>query len=52
MTTLFSECKFTKKPAHPGDKNAKATGLDSPCVPLRWPHITMEALSMLGEARA
>jgi hypothetical protein len=49
----------TKKPARPGDKSPERLALNSPFhIPLRrtfsvppvWPHIILEAFSMVGEA--
>jgi hypothetical protein len=48
-----------KKPAHPGNKSPERLASNSPfhiplrrtsCVPPVWPHITVEALSLMGEA--
>src|SRR5229473_3543263 len=46
-----------QKPAHPGDKSPERLALNSPfhiplrrtsCVPPVWPHIKLEAFSMVG----
>ncbi len=39
--------ELTKKPAHLGDKKSPKRPVSRPSV---WPHISREALSMLGEA--